>query len=158
MALDYKKLKVGQLLEPFQKAAVDKVQLVKYAGASGDFNPLHTDDAFAQKIGLDGVIAHGMLIMGFLGQYVNELAGNNAEINSFNMRFGAMTVPGDSIVCSGKVVNIYEEDGVGFIQIELKADVAPIKVWRWSESKQELITDIIQGKTVGTGEAILRFR
>ena len=72
--LELAQLTTGQELPAYIKEPVTKVQLVKYAGASGDFNPLHTDDAFAQKIGLQGPIAHGMLIMGFLGEYVNKLA------------------------------------------------------------------------------------
>lgn len=75
--LNYESLHEGQRLEPFIKPPVTKVQLVKYAGASGDFNPLHTDDAFAQEIGMNGVIAHGMLVMGFLGEYVMKLAGRS---------------------------------------------------------------------------------
>src|SRR5690348_3919195 len=98
--LVYEDLLEGQVLQPMVKPPVTKVQLVKYAGASGDFNPLHTDDAFAQSIGMPGVIAHGMLVMGFLGEYVMELAGNTAETTNFRMRFGAMTRPGDQITCS----------------------------------------------------------
>ncbi|WP_050616195.1 MaoC/PaaZ C-terminal domain-containing protein [Bacillus testis] len=134
----YEKLKEGQQLERLQKKAVTKVQLVKYAGASGDFNPLHTDDAFAQSIGMSGVIAHGMLIMGFLGEYVMKLAGTDAEVHTFNMRFGAMTRPGDSIFCDGTVEELFEEDGRRYVRLLLKA------------TKEE-------GITVGTGKAVLRF-
>ena len=94
--VQFDQLVEGQQLPAHTKEKVTKVQLVKYAGASGDFNPLHTDDAFAQKIGLPGVIAHGMLVMGFLGEYINKLAGDVAEVKDFKMRFGAMTVPNDS--------------------------------------------------------------
>ena len=66
---------IGQLLPPLVKDPVTKVQLVKYAGASGDFNLIHTDDETARRVGLEGVIAHGMLSMGSLGQYVAGLAG-----------------------------------------------------------------------------------
>lgn len=132
-------LKEGQELEPLTKPPVTKVQLVKYAGASGDFNPLHTDDEFAKSIGMDGVIAHGMLVMGFLGQYVMELAGERAEIAQFSMRFGAVTRPGDEITCRGKVKKLYEGDGTQFAQLDLTAEKAP-------------------GDVVGSGSAILRFR
>ncbi|WP_445683349.1 MaoC/PaaZ C-terminal domain-containing protein [Sporosarcina sp. FSL W7-1349] len=132
-------LEEGQQLEPMTKPPVTKVQLVKYAGASGDFNPLHTDDEFARSIGMDGVIAHGMLVMGFLGQYAMELAGEQAEIAQFNMRFGAVTRPGDEITCKGKVDKLYEGDGIQFARLELYAEKAP-------------------GEVVGSGNAILRFR
>lgn len=130
-------LKEGQQLESLTKPAVTKDQLVKYAEASGDFNPLHTDDEFAKNLGLDGVIAHGMLVMGFLGQYVMELAGNNAELFQFRMRFGKMTKPGDQITCSSIVEKIYEEDGEQYIDLELKAEKSPDEV-------------------VGSGKAMLR--
>ncbi|WP_042351982.1 MaoC/PaaZ C-terminal domain-containing protein [Bacillus massiliigorillae] len=129
-------LQVGQKLEPLVKSAVTKVQLVKYAGASGDFNPLHTDDAFAQSIGMPGVIAHGMLVMGFLGQYVMELAGVSATPTNFKMRFGAMTRPGDEITCSAIVKKVYEENEKQLVDLELIAEKAP-------------------GKVVGSGEATL---
>lgn len=139
MSLKFEDLREGQQLDPLVKSPVTKVQLVKYAGASGDYNPLHTDDDFAQKIGMEGVIAHGMLIMGFLGQYVTELAGDTAELDRFQMRFGAMTRPGDQITCSGTVAHVYEEAGKQFAKLELKAEKAP-------------------GKAVGSGSAVLRFR
>ncbi|WP_370521711.1 MaoC/PaaZ C-terminal domain-containing protein [Virgibacillus sp. MSP4-1] len=133
-----KNLEVGQELTSLTKPPITKVQLVKYAGASGDFNPLHTDDEFAQKIGMDGVIAHGMLIMGFLGQYVMEVAGDMATVKKFRMRFGAMSRPGDEITCSGVIDKIYEKDGKGFVDLELHA----------TRNKD---------KIVGTGKATLQF-
>ena len=113
----FENLQVGQLLPSYTKPPITKVQLVKYAGASGDFNPLHTDDAFAQKIGMQGVIAHGMLVMGFLGEYVMKLAGDVAQVKQFSMRFGAMTVPGDAITCTEQVKEINE----GGVVLELTA-------------------------------------
>lgn len=113
----FEHLQVGQLLPSYTKPPITKVQLVKYAGASGDFNPLHTDDAFAQKIGMQGVIAHGMLVMGFLGEYVMKLAGDIAQVKQFSMRFGAMTLPGDAITCIAQVKNIHENE----IVLELTA-------------------------------------
>lgn len=128
----------GQQLPTHTKEPVTKVQLVKYAGASGDFNPLHTDDAFAQKIGMPGVIAHGMLIMGFLGEYVNKLAGDVAVVKDFKMRFGAMTMPNDTITCRGIVKKVDEEDGKQIAVLELFAEKGPQQI-------------------VGSGEAILQF-
>lgn len=137
-ALKFESLQEGQKLESLIKPPVTKVQLVKYAGASGDFNPLHTDDEFAKRVGMDGVIAHGMLVMGFLGQYVMELAGSSAELSQFKVRFGKVTKPGDQITCSSTVEKVYEEAGEHYIDLELKAEKSP-------------------GKVVGTGKAILRF-
>lgn len=124
LAVQYDDLQIDKQLEIFTKPAITKVQLVKYAGASGDFNPLHTDDATAQKMGMEGVIAHGMLVMGFLGQYAQELAGK-AEIKKMNMRFAGMTVPGDEITCSATVKKIYEEKGNKYVDIDLQAEKKP---------------------------------
>lgn len=139
MVLKFESLKEGQQLESLTKQSITKVQLVKYAGASGDFNPLHTDDEFAQKVGMDGVIAHGMLVMGFLGEYVMGIAGDRAEPSRFRMRFGAVTRPGDQITCSAIVVKVYEEAGERFVDLELKAEKTP-------------------GEVVGSGKSTLRFR
>lgn len=138
MVINWNELKEGQELELLKKKPVTKVQLVKYAGASGDYNPLHTDDEFARKIGLDGVIAHGMLVMGFLGEYVMQLAGTTAEPTRFRMRFGAMTRPGDEITCSATVEEVYVEDDHHYVRLALKA----------AKSTEDV---------VGSGQAILRF-
>ena len=135
--LHLNELQEGQELPIHVKKPVTKVQLVKYAGASGDFNPLHTDDAFAQKIGLPGVIAHGMLVMGFLGEYVNKLAGEVALVKDFKMRFGAMTFPKDVITCSGTVKTLEVQDDKQVTVLTLTA------------SKDEQV--------VGVGEAVLQF-
>jgi len=137
--LRFKELEEGQQLGVLKKPPVTKTQLVKYAGASGDFNPLHTDDEFAQSIGMPGAIAHGMLIMGFLGEYVMHLAGTNAEPARFRMRFGAMTRPEDEISCSAIIEKVYEKAGRQYISLALEAQKS-------------------SGEIVGSGQAILRFR
>lgn len=116
-ALTFSRLQVGMELEPLEKPPVDRVQLVKYAGASGDFNPLHTVDSFAQSAGLDGVIAHGMLSMGFLGQYVRALVGVNADIKQLKVRFQRMVSPGDVLTCRGKVTALNEEEKTATFEI-----------------------------------------
>ncbi len=110
--LTFAELQEGMELEALEKPPIDRVQLVKYAGASGDFNPLHTVDSFAQSAGLDGVIAHGMLSMGFLGQYVRALVGANADIKQMKVRFQRMVKPGDVLTCRGKVTAVSDgEEG-----------------------------------------------
>src|SRR5699024_8636967 len=131
-------LKIGEQLPPLKKPAITKVQLVQYAGASGDFNPLHTDDAFAQKIVMDGVIAHGMLIIGSLAEYVQNLAGEAAEIEQFSMRFWGMQVPGDEVSCHSTVWNIDKQSDKPYANLEISAE---------KES----------GEVVGTGKAVLYF-
>src|ERR1700694_4733974 len=63
-------LESGSVLPDLRKPPITKQQLVKYAGASGDYNLIHTDDETARTVGLEGVIAHGMLSMAFLGEYL----------------------------------------------------------------------------------------
>ncbi len=92
----------GDELTPLRKEPVTKVQLVKYAGASGDYNLIHTDDETARAVGLDGVIAHGMLSMGFLGEYAAGIAGPQ-KVRRLKVRFAAMVGPGDELTCRGVV-------------------------------------------------------
>src|SRR5699024_5294887 len=112
-------LKIGEQLPPLKKPAITKVKLVQYAGASGDFNPLHTYDAFALKCGMHGVIQHSMLIMGFLDEYVENLAGEAEEIKQFSMRFGGKPVPGDEISCHAAVANIDKQSDKPYANLEL---------------------------------------
>ncbi len=91
-----------------------KVQLVKYAGASGDYNLIHTDDETARRMGLDGVIAHGMLSMGFLGEYAAAIAGPQ-QVRRLKVRFGAMVRPGDELTCGGIVRRV--EDGRAVLEL-----------------------------------------
>ena len=92
----------GSVLPDLRKTPITKVQLVKYAGASGDYNLIHTDDETARSVGLEGVIAHGMLSMAFLGEYLCWLAGPES-IRRLSVRFVEMVRPGDTLTCRGRV-------------------------------------------------------
>jgi acyl dehydratase len=72
---------------PDRTFRITRLDLVKYAGASGDFNPIHWSDRFAASVGLPGVIAHGLLTMALVGRALAEWAGNPAGIVDFNVRF-----------------------------------------------------------------------
>jgi acyl dehydratase len=98
----FEELQVGLELPPLTKAPITTRQLVQYAGASGDFNPIHYDADFARAGGYPSVIAHGMLSMAFLGQLVSRWAGP-AAICRISTRFKAVTFPGDVISVSGQV-------------------------------------------------------
>jgi acyl dehydratase len=114
-------MKAGEELQALVKEPVSKVQLLKYAGASGDYNLIHTDDETAKRVGLEGVIAHGMLSMGFLGEYVASLAGPQ-NVHRLKVRFGAMVRPGERLTCRGIVrevadgralIDVWAENGNG---------------------------------------------
>jgi acyl dehydratase len=92
----------------------------RYAEASGDHNPLHTDDAHARAAGMGGVIAHGMLVMGAMGRVAAALAGSS-ELRSLQCRFRDKTRPGDVLRCGGSITAAYERDGQAIIEAELWA-------------------------------------
>ncbi len=96
------------IFESLTKESITHTQLVRYAGASGDFNPIHTVVPFAEEAGLGGVIAHGMLIMGFVGQAIGQWVSTD-ELLTYKARFKAMTKPGERITVNGRIVK-EEED------------------------------------------------
>src|SRR5262249_2378627 len=103
-AIDWASLTPGQELSPLTKPAITKQQLVMYAGASGDFNLIHTDVETARAVGLAGIIAHGMLSMGFLAQYAGEIAGDHGFVQRLKVRFSGMVFPGDVLTCRAQVL------------------------------------------------------
>ncbi|UFJ39498.1 MaoC family dehydratase N-terminal domain-containing protein [Brevibacillus humidisoli] len=92
------------------KQAITHTQLVRYAGASGDFNPIHTVVPVAKQAGLQDVIAHGMLVMGFAGQALTEWFPRQ-YLRSFQVRFSRMTYPGEQLSVSGQLVESMVRDG-----------------------------------------------
>lgn len=95
----------GQELPTMTLPPVTRLQLIKYAGASGDFNPIHTIDEAAEQAGLPGVIAHGMLTMATMGRLFTPYL-DRGFIQSFYTRFAGMVFVGDVLTISGKVVEI----------------------------------------------------
>ena len=108
--VEFSQVEVGDSLPPFTKDPVTKMQLVRYAGASGDFNPLHTDHEVAQKAGLRGVIAQGPLIMAFVGQAITRWV-EKRHLKRFKVRFMGMTFPGDVITVNAMVKKKTETAG-----------------------------------------------
>ena len=116
----FEDVEVGEELPKLVKAPVTHLQLVRYAGASGDFNPLHTDPKVGEMIGTGGIIAHGMLIMGFVGQLLSDYVGP-AALRKFGVRFKGMTHLDDVITCTGIITEKYEANGEGRIVGKLQA-------------------------------------
>lgn len=113
--VDLNKLEVGDSFPAVTKVPITKVQLVRYAGASGDFNPIHTDDDEAQRLGLKGVIAQGPLIMGFVGQAIARWVPKR-ELKRFRLRFRGMSYPGDVITINATVAEKEEtENGIRIV-------------------------------------------
>jgi acyl dehydratase len=111
-------LEKGSVLPDLRKPPITKLQLVKYAGASGDYNLIHTDDETALAVGLEGVIAHGMLSMAFLGEYLCWLAGPES-VRRLSVRFVEMVRPGDTLTCRGRLIERTTSDAVKRLQLEV---------------------------------------
>jgi acyl dehydratase len=114
-------LAVGQEL-PARNFKLTRDSLVRYAGASGDFNPIHYRDDFAQSVGLPGVLAHGMLTMGLAVQTVVDFVGDSGKILDYQVRFTKPVVvdakTGAMVAVSAKVAEI---DEGGIARIDLSA-------------------------------------
>src|SRR3989442_4296168 len=94
---------VGDELPRLVKGPIEQIQLTRYAGASGDFNPIHQDEAFARAAGMGGVFAHGMLSMGFVAQAITDWAGAGT-VRKLAVRFSALVRLTDVVTgaaCSG---------------------------------------------------------
>jgi acyl dehydratase len=77
--------------------------IAAYAEASGDLNPIHLDDDFARRVGLPGVIAHGLLQMGLLARVAAEAAGGPSRLRKLSCRFAGMVAPGDRVTFAAQV-------------------------------------------------------
>lgn len=119
--LFYEDIDVGDAMPEQVRGPLQKIQHVIYAGASGDFNPLHTDDDFAKAVGMkDGVIAHGMLVMGFVGKAITDWIPQK-YLKKFGVRFSGMTKPGNTITITGTVMDKRVENGESIISCEVVA-------------------------------------
>jgi acyl dehydratase len=107
---------VDDKITSITKPPITEVQLVKYAGASGDYNPIHTVHHFAEKAGLGGVIAHGMLSMGFAGEHVSKWIGEEGDLKRLKVRFTSMTRPGDIMTLKGKVTDKKTDGGENLVE------------------------------------------
>jgi len=103
-------VKEGDIVETVLVEDLKRTTIVQYAGASGDYNPLHSDEIFTTKVaGYPSVFAHGMLTMGMTGRLVTDLLGAE-NVTSFGGRFTSQVFPGDTL--TGKLVVDAVEDGV----------------------------------------------
>ena len=85
---------------------IERVDIVRYAGASGDFNPIHIDEGYARATGAPTVFAMGMLPAGYLAHAVSDWFGGPQHLKRFKVRFTTRVWPGDEIVCRGRVDSI----------------------------------------------------
>lgn len=99
---------------------VGPTHFVKYAGAGGDFNPMHHDDAFAKSADLPGVFGMGMFAAGVLSRIPTEWFGPTA-VQRYGFKFNSRLWPANDVVFSGRVTRVYEEGGVKHADLELSA-------------------------------------
>jgi acyl dehydratase len=108
MALQMGGLAVGDTHEEVVVDDLTRTQIVMYAGASGDYNPLHSDEPFAIHAGFPGVFAHGMLSMGLTGKMLTNWLGNG-QLRTFGVQFRAQVWPGDTLTARAEVTGLREE-------------------------------------------------
>ena len=102
---DCRSAKIGDNLPELLIETISRTKLALYAGASGDHNPIHIDTDYTKRIGLSDVIAHGMLIMGYLGRVLTNNLNQN-QILEYGVQFSSITNIGDKLACSGIVKEI----------------------------------------------------
>jgi acyl dehydratase len=116
-AITYDAIDVGDEAEPLVVESLTRTNFVRYAGASGDFNPMHHDDTIATQVGNPSVFGHGMLTMGLLARVVKDWFGPEA-IRRFQVRFSKQVWPGDTLTCTATVTGKREEDGEKLVDLE----------------------------------------
>ena len=120
MPLSAGNLEVGQTFSATVAEDLKRTQIVQYAGASGDYNPLHTDEVFATKVaGYPGVFAHGMLTMGMTGRMVTDLVGDG-RLRTFGGRFTSQVFPGDDLTTTATVDAVREADGELLVELTMR--------------------------------------
>lgn len=105
----------GTTLEPITRGPISRSQIARFAAATGDFNPIHTDEAFAQKVGFPSVIAHGPLTLAFLTQALGHNFGPE-RVRTVAAQFRAPILPGDTLRVEGTVTEV----GGGRVRCELR--------------------------------------
>lgn len=119
MALKASELTVGDTRTALLVEDLKRTQLVQYAGASGDYNPLHTDDLYTREVaGYPGVFAHGMLTMGLTGKLLTDWVGDG-RLTNFGVRFVNQVWPGDTLTGTAEVAALREEAGVHLVDLTI---------------------------------------
>ncbi|MFP6584932.1 MAG: MaoC/PaaZ C-terminal domain-containing protein [Candidatus Hydrogenedentota bacterium] len=119
MPLQASSLSVGDTYEEVVVDDLTRTQLVQYAGASGDYNPLHTDHKYATEVAnYPGVFAHGMLSMGLTGKMLTNYVGDG-RLKKYGVRFSKQVWPGDTLTATATVDAIRDEDGGPVVDLSI---------------------------------------
>ena len=117
----WSELRVGDDLPPLTKPAIDRVQIVRYAAASGDFNRLHLDEPYAHQVGFPGLFAQGMLPMAFVSQLLTAWL-RRGHVRKLAARFIKIVWPNDELTCRGRIAELRREHGACYADVELWAE------------------------------------
>lgn len=115
MSVDIRNLKLGDIFTA--KEDVDRYRAILYAGASGDFNPIHIDPEFGQMVGLGGVILHGLCTLAFTANAITNYTGDPGMLKKYKCRFAKPVHLGDAITTEAKVNDI--SDGKATLAIKV---------------------------------------
>ncbi len=118
MSKDFSALRVGDALPTMVLPPVKRTTLALFAGASGDYNPIHIDLDFARQSGLPDVFAHGMLGMAWLCRLLTQWAPQR-QLRKVDVRFGGITHLGNIISCRGKVIELNDLAGEPCARVEV---------------------------------------
>ena len=117
MALKASELKVGDTYTERVVEDLKRTQIVQYAGTSGDYNPLHTDEVFTTKVaGYPSVFAHGMLTMGMTGKMLTNYVGDG-RLTKYGVRFTSQVWPGDTLDATATVEAVRKEGKQSFVDL-----------------------------------------
>jgi acyl dehydratase len=119
--LFFEDIEVGSEISPLTKQPTTR-QLVMWAGASGDYNPIHYDKDFAQSRGLPGVIVQGQLVGSFLGQLATDWMGEQGVLRRLTCSYKGMNYPDEAIICKGKISKKYIEGSEHYVECSLWAE------------------------------------
>lgn len=114
---NYESVKENDELAPFT-LTVTRTHIIKYAGAGGDFTPIHHDEEFAKSIGLPSIFAMGLMHGGMLARLVTDWAGDG-RVKRYKLRFAAMVWPKDTLTFKGNVVRKFQENGKNLVECKL---------------------------------------
>lgn len=109
----------GLEAEPLVIDEIDRAMFVRYAGASGDFNPIHWNEDFAKSAGYPQVFAQGMFTAGLLGRFLTDWMGAES-VRRYKTRFTGQAWPGEKLVCTGRVTAVEQADGEIRAECELQ--------------------------------------
>ena len=119
MTLDASAISVGAVHSAVVVENLTRTQIVQYAGASGDYNPLHTDEVFATQVaGYPSVFAHGMLTMGMTGKMLTDYVGDG-RLTHFGGRFTSQVWPGDTLTATATVTAVRVASGVSEVDFDV---------------------------------------